>query len=534
VKLLALARGHRIHREQAMDLLWPDLGRRAAAHNLHQVLYIARRILDPDIDHTSSHLVLREEQLVLCPQGELWVDTDAFEEEAAEARRARSPASYRVALNLYVGELLPGDLYEEWAQARREELRRTYLDLLIELAALYEEREEVGSAITALRRVVAEESANERAHALLMRLYALTGRHPDALQQYEQLRDILWRELGAEPGAASRRLYEEISSGRFPPPHPSPKKVDPARKTPGEGPHNLPASRTTFVGRERDIAEIERALSMTRLLTLTGTGGSGKTRLALEVARNMIGAYTDGVWLVELAPLSEEALLPQALAAVLGVQEQREHSLTDTLVDFLRKKEALLVVDNCEHLVDAVTPLVDALLDSCPHLKVLATSREALGIVGEMNRPVPPLSLPDPSGRPTAEELERYESVRLFVERARFRNPAFSLTSENAHAVAEICQRLEGIPLAIELAAGRLGLSVEQIASRLDDSLRILSAGSRSATPRQRTLRGGDGLELRPLERTRANTVRSALGLRWRVEPRGRRGGWGRRRHRRR
>jgi len=229
---------------------------------------------------------------------------------------------------------------------------------------------------------------------------------------------------------------------------------------------------------------------MTRLLTLTGVGGCGKTRLALEMARELVGAYPDGVWLVELAALLEGALVAQALASVLGMQEQPDRSLTDALVDFLRTKRALLVLDNCEHLVDAVARLADVLLDSCHHLRVLATSRESLNVEGELSWLVPSLSAPSLLQSPKVEELAGYESVRLFVERARHRNPAFSLTPENSHAVARICGRLDGIPLAIELAAARVGLSVEQIATRLDDSLRLLSAGSRTATPRQRTLRG--------------------------------------------
>lgn len=200
--------------------------------------------------------------------------------------------------------------------------------------------------------------------------------------------------------------------------------------------------------------------------------------------------HPDGVWLVELAALPEGVLVAQAVAAALGVQEQPDRSPTDTLVNYLRAKRVLLVLDNCEHLIDAVARFVDALLNSCPHLRVLATSRESLNVEGELNWLVPSLSAPNLLRSPTLEELGGYESVRLFVERARHRNPAFSLTSEGANAVARICGRLDGIPLAIELAAARVGLSVEQIAARLDDSLRLLTAGSRTASPRHRTLRG--------------------------------------------
>jgi non-specific serine/threonine protein kinase len=252
---------------------------------------------------------------------------------------------------------------------------------------------------------------------------------------------------------------------------------------------NLPAARSSFVGREREMAEIERGLASTRLLTLTGAGGSGKTRLALEAARDLVGAYPDGVWLVELAPLSEGALVPKEVAEALGVPERPAQPLADTLAEVLRDRELLLLVDNCEHLLEAVAHLVDGLLDSCPHLSILATSREAIGIEGESRWLVPPLSVPVAGS--STEELQGYESVRLFVERARGRDPSFSLGPQNARAVTEICGRLEGIPLATELAAARVGtLSVEHISGRLGSSLDLLTRGGRTAEPRQRTLKG--------------------------------------------
>jgi predicted ATPase len=244
------------------------------------------------------------------------------------------------------------------------------------------------------------------------------------------------------------------------------------------------------------LVEVGRALYVTRLLTLTGAGGSGKTRLALEVARDLVGAYPDGVWLVELASLSEGALLPQVVAAVLEVHEQPDHSLTDTLIDALRNKKVLLVLDNCEHLIDAAARLTETLLDACPGLQVLVTSREALRVDGESVWQVDPLSVPGQRDRPTVEELEGYESAQLFVERALFvervlyGSSGFALTPGNASAVAEICRRLEGIPLAIELAAAWAGtLSVEQISERLKVSLGLLKGG-RTLTRRQQTLRG--------------------------------------------
>ena len=248
---------------------------------------------------------------------------------------------------------------------------------------------------------------------------------------------------------------------------------------------------TSFVGREREIVEVKRALAMTRLLTLTGAGGSGKTRFSLEVARELIGSHPDGVWLVELAPLSDGGLVAQEVASTLGVKERPGEPLADTLAEALAGKEMLLVVDNCEHVVDAAALLVDTLLASCPRLGVLATSRELLAVPGEVTWAVPPLSLPDASkGGTTPETLMSYEAVRLFADRARLRLLDFDVTRENAGAVARVCRKLEGIPLAIELATARMGsLAVEQVAQRLEGSLEMLKSTGRSVAPRQRSLK---------------------------------------------
>ncbi len=255
-------------------------------------------------------------------------------------------------------------------------------------------------------------------------------------------------------------------------------------------PNNLPVQLTSFIGRKREIAEVKGLLSTTRLLTLTGAGGAGKTRLAVQVAAEVLEDFSDGVWLVELAALSDPALVPQAIASALGVPEQLGRLLDETVTDSLRLKSVLLVVDNCEHLLPVVAHRADVLLRGCPDLRVLATSREGLGIPGELTYRVPSLSLPDLQRLPSLENLTEYEAIRLFIERATFGQPGFAVTNRNALAVAQICHRLDGIPLAIEMAAARVkGLSVEQIASRLDDRFRLLTAGHRTALPRHQTLR---------------------------------------------
>ena len=234
---------------------------------------------------------------------------------------------------------------------------------------------------------------------------------------------------------------------------------------------------------------MKQLLGETRLLTLTGSGGCGKTRLALAAAGELSEGFEDGVWLVELAPLADPSLVAQAVAATLGVREQPGRSLTEMLSGYLESKKLLLVLDNCEHLIEACAELAEALLRFCPGLCVLATSREALGITGEVAWPVPSLSLPDLRRLPDIGSLPEYESARLFLERAVAVRPDFALTEQNASAVAQVCYRLDGMPLAIELAAARTTvLSVEEVADRLDDCFRLLSAGGRTAMPHQHTL----------------------------------------------
>ncbi len=258
---------------------------------------------------------------------------------------------------------------------------------------------------------------------------------------------------------------------------------------------NLPVQLTSFIGREKEMEEIKRLLSRTRLLTLTGSGGCGKTRLAAQVGADLLADFADGVWLVELAAIADPALVPQTVASTLGIREEPGQRLLETLQQHLKPKSLLLLLDNCEHLSAACAQLAETLLQACPNLRILASSREALGIAGELAYRVPSLSLPELPRLPSAEAalvpaLARCEATRLFVERAALSYPGFALTEQNAPAVAQVCVRLDGIPLAIELAAARIKvLSADQIAARLDDRFRLLTGGSRTALPRQQTLR---------------------------------------------
>lgn len=498
VKLLALAPDHRLHREQVMNLLWPDLDPQAAANGLHQALHAARRVLDAGRGAAGAVSVLRLQQqaLIFQPSGRLDVDIEGFEEAAAVARRERDPVTYSAAIGLYTGDLLPEDRYEDWAAGRRETLRELYLTLLLEVAQLHAARSEQAPAVAALERLVAHEPAHEEAHATLMRLLAGAGQRQAALRQYQRLREALRRELDAEPDETSQRLYQEILTRHYrPDADRAAAAIAEQNAQPVTRRHNLPVALTSFIGREREQTEVIELLATTRLLALIGPAGSGKTRLALQAAASLVTRYADGVWLVELAALTDGALLPQAVAGVLGIGEEPRQALTTTLVDALGSKELLLILDNCEHLVGASAQLAHLLLQNCPGLRVLATSRAALRVPGEITWQVPPLSLPDPPQLPPVGPelvavLPAFEAVRLLLDRARWRQPAFAVTEENATAIVEICRRLDGIPLAIELAAARLAvLSPEEVARRLDAALWLLNDGNRTAVPRQQTLR---------------------------------------------
>ena len=260
--------------------------------------------------------------------------------------------------------------------------------------------------------------------------------------------------------------------------------------------HNLPVQVTSFVGRHRELDAVGELIPQTRLLTLTGVGGSGKTRLALQVAAEVVSVFRDGVWLTELGPLDDGALIAMEVAATLGVERLPGRSMQESLIEYLRSRHVLLILDNCEHMLDAAVHLVDGLLRACPRLQVLATSREALGMAGEVLYRVPSLSVPGPGEESDLFALQEHEAVRLFVERAAAVRPGFSLNAGNSGAVAVISRRLDGIPLAIELAASRVrAMSPDQLAARLDDRFALLTGGSRAASASSADPGGRHGLE---------------------------------------
>ena len=302
----------------------------------------------------------------------------------------------------------------------------------------------------------------------------------DRLPDWASLRDLGLVRL--KDLASSERLYQLQ--------HASLRRDFPALRSLEGTPNNLPQQATSFVGRELELAQVTKALAQARLLTLVGAGGIGKTRLSLQVAAEILDDYPDGAWFVELAPIADHRLVTLAVAKVLGVAEEPGRPLVDVVVQWATDKQLLLVLDNCEHLIDACAALAERLVQGTVGVRLLASSREALQIPAEIVFPVPTLGVPE-SNKPEADATySRYPAVRLFAERASAVLPSFELQVRNAGTIADICRHLDGIPLAIELAAARVrSIPVETIAARLDDRFRLLSTGNRTALPRQQTLR---------------------------------------------
>jgi non-specific serine/threonine protein kinase len=478
-------------RDKLAALCWGDTPDAQARHSLRTALTTLRRYLD-------SSLFLADRQTVqLNPEASCWVDVRAFQTQATQCLSGLMSDPSDVDIDLYQGDLL-ADWYDDWIIPEREYYRQLYLDTLLRLAQQRRAHGDYERASEVAQRVLVCDPTNEQAHQHLMFCYLMTGQRQAALAQYARCQRILETELDVEPLPETQALYTWIKQTLAPSSSPA------ARFS------NLPIPLTSFIGRQRALAELITLLATARLLTLTGAGGCGKTRLAIQLATDVIDRFSDGVWWVELGALADAALVPQALAKTLGVREAPGQSLTEVLAHELRSKRLLLALDNCEHLVSACAHLAETLLRACPTLQMIATSREALGIAGERAWVVPSLSMPkrgsdvQPITMPVSRSGEtdethrqadvshmtEYEAIRLFVDRARAVRPDFALTEYNAPVVTQVCQRLDGIPLAIELAAARAKiLSVEQIAARVDDRFGLLTAGSRTALPRHRTLR---------------------------------------------
>ena len=475
IKLLALEPTHRLHREQLMEQLWADLDYAAQLNNLRQALHLARRALESTGMPAGLALERDGDVVVLAPPGLVWVDALAFEAAVATAWQSLTPASAIDALGLYSGDLLPEDRYEEWAEQPRTNLRTGYLALLARLATLHEERAEPGEAIGAWQQLVAADPINEAAHTGLMRLYAGLGQRQHALAQFDQLVTILERELDASPEVATLELAGAIRDGRIP--ESGPRSMPPAQAATIR--INVPAPISRLVGRQQELAELRQLLATQRLLTLTGPGGIGKTRLAIELARREAERFTDGVVFVDLAPVRDSERVIPAIAGVLDVRDTGSQPLATALAASVRDKRLLLVLDNIEQVVTA-GPEITRLLEQAPSLRALVTSRVLLRLRGEHEYPVPPLMV----------SKTKSPAVTLFINRARDVRPDFALMAGDADTVAAICRRLDGLPLAIELAAARSRiLSPRAILERLQQPLTLLASGASDLPERQQTIR---------------------------------------------
>lgn len=468
-------------RDALATLFWGDTADDKARHSLRTALATLRQHIGDTL------LIADREHVQINPEFPLRVDlydllaVDRTEDELD----LTNPARLRSILALWQGELLTG-FYEDWIATEREYYHSRLLKRLLDLTQALRARSEYAQAIEVAQKVLSFDPANEHAHQHLMFCYMAAGERAAALHQYELCETALARELDAPPMPETTALYHWIKRNNA-------EEVSAAAKI-----TNLPIPLTSFVGRTQPMTAVKRLLDPAangpRLLTLIGAGGSGKTRLAIQVATDLIDRFAHGVWWVELAALNDGEQVARAVAKTLGVNEVGNEPTIQSVSHFLGDKQLLLVIDNCEHLIAPSAQLAAELLSRCPNLQILTTSRTSLNIGGERLWQVPTLGLPEPHQIALTDLLLQHECIRLFFERASAVQPDFHLTLENAPAVVEICTRLDGIPLAIELAAARVKvLPVEQIAARLTSAIGarfdLLTQGSRTALPRQQTLR---------------------------------------------
>ena len=484
--LLALRHNRPVEREWLAATFWPDMDQAQGFANLRPILSELRSGLGTQKERLQSpdRHTLRLDLTDAC------VDVLAFDAAIATGR----PSDLERAVALYRGPLLEG-CTEEWVFQERNAREHQCLQALEELGHAALMVGEYGKAIGCYQRMVGIDPWWEAARRGWMEALARSGDTNAALQVYREFVELLRSDPMAVPDEQTTALYQRLrtevrrlggSPAEF-----IQAAAPPAPKVVGYLPHPL----TDLVGREDERLEVASRLRKSRLVTLTGLGGIGKTRLAIEVASEVVPEYADGVWMVALESLTEGSLVVRQIATVLGVRDESKRPLLEILIHHLRARRALLVLDNCEHLLLASAEAIGSILQECAQIRILATSREPLGITGETAWAVPALATPIPEHLPSARTtllrvLMGFESVQLFVERAQAVQKTFALTEENAAAIAQVCARLQGMPLAIELAAARVKtLTVEQIAARLDDYLNLLTDGSRTAVSRQQTLR---------------------------------------------
>lgn len=463
--ILALHANRPVERDWLAGTLWPDSAPDQGRANLRRTLTDVRRALG----NAASHLTNPSPHTVSLGLAESEADVLAF--RAGDFAR-------------YGGPLMPGCPLE-WVEIERRALEETYLTRGEQRATSLA----LDAALPLLEALRACAPLRESLLRLQLSTLCGLGNRAEAQQYYYRFRCLLLSERLGEPSVQTQQHWKTLQNLQVSPEPTARSDTSPSSTSLK---NNLPSQLTSFIGREREIADVTGLIGTTRLLTLSGAGGSGKTRLAFQAAEGVLGQYSDGVWMVELAPLSDPGRVAHTVAQALGVRETAGQTMSQTLTLQLKTKKLLIVLDNCEHLVAACAQFTAALLRSCPNVQVLATSREPLGIAGEQIYGVPSLSSPTPqeSKKATADSLSLFESVRLFIDRARAIKTNFTVTNANAPALAQVCYRLDGIPLALELAAARIrSLTVEQINDKLDNRFHLLTGGDRSALPRQQTLR---------------------------------------------
>lgn len=498
---LAMHPGEAQARPKLAALLWGDHNEAQARDSLRQALSLLRKALS----HTCPAALIAQEDTVGLEPTAVEIDAKVFEHLIAEP----GVANLERAIGIYRGEFLDGfqvaaPEFENWAAAERQRFRELALEGMAKLLDHHLSAGVIERGIHIATRLLAADPLQERVHRTLMELYARQGRQGAALRQYRTCAELLSRELGIEPDAQTKSLHRHLlrewnrkqprasMMRRSVPEDPASgiseglpvtdvldRSIPPSLNA-NVAPGNLPVQATSFLGRDRDLARAGGILSGARLVTLTGPGGIGKTRLALQLAANLHDNYPDGTWLVELAAFDDPNATGHAVADLFGITQQAGKTIEQSVANSLAGRSLLLILDNCEHLIDAIAGLAREILSACPHVSLLATSRETLMIDGEQTYPVLPLECGDGIEAP---------AVDLFVERARFVEPHFELNGD-ADTICEICRRLDGIPLAIELAAARTRtMSPCQIRDRLHERFRLLTSGSRRVLKRHQTLR---------------------------------------------
>ena len=475
---LVLNAGTSHRREKLAGMLWPDSLEETARDNLRHALWRIRKALESG---ASTRFLLADDLTIgFRALSDYWLDAAALEKVAENV----SADELMTVLSNFQGELLPG-FYDDWVVLEREHLYSIFEHHMARLMSLLRDEKRWLDILDWAERWIKLGQKPEPAYRALMSAHAAKGDMSKVAASYERCVKSL-REFGMEPSEQTKEIYKNLKSGKD-----APTSISVTRMAIGkEASSNIPAPLTSFVGRHKELKEIAKLLSSSRLLTLTGPGGVGKTRLAIETAQHSLKNFKDGVFWVGLVGLSDENLIPQEMARSLNIREVPHESLMETLKTNLKSKDLLIVLDNCEHLIRACAQNAEQLLAGCLKLKILATSIEAFGLFNETTWQVPSLPLPEMRGPLSVKELQEFASIKLFDERAGNAKSDFVLDERNASSVAQICRRLDGIPLAIELAAARIKvLSVHEIAVRLDDRFSLLTAGSRTAIPRHQTLR---------------------------------------------